>query len=356
MPTVTPKGFSVPVGSDNNDNVDYITGIAERMEEIVSGMTTSNITALSGVDLWLGRTIFNTTTREFWWYDGDTWQIQGFVRGEIREYPVASGSPPPGWLWAEGGVANIADHPFLADIYGTTFGGNGTTTFGLPNRKGRVGVGMDTNVTQFNDVGKTGGSRDKTLQTSEIPSHQHTANHNHSASSSGSGSHDHTGTTQTSGSHKHTVNSHKHSNPSVNSTGPHQHGAGPGAAGHSENSFMFRRSTYSGSQRSIGTYEPGTAPSGSGWSEEVAVVWYTGSSDTTAESGGHAHSQGDTGNSSPQTNTVSSHNHSFTTSTESAHSHGVTVNTANVTTSSVGSDASFSLMNPFFVTRYIVKA
>lgn len=80
------------------------------------------------------------------------------------------------------GTANIAISP-----YGFTGAGN-TTTFNLPNLKGRIPVGVDSAQTEFNIVGETGGSKTHTLSTAEMPSHTHTGPaHTHNVANSGTG-------------------------------------------------------------------------------------------------------------------------------------------------------------------------
>lgn len=83
-------------------------------------------------------------------------------------------SVPDNFIVPDGSIVNISDYPDLFAIWGTKYGGNGTTTFGLPNLKGKVVVMRDQNDTDFDTVGETGGEKTHTLTTSEIPSHTHT--------------------------------------------------------------------------------------------------------------------------------------------------------------------------------------
>lgn len=77
--------------------------------------------------------------------------------------PYAGASAPTGWLVADGSAVSRTTYAALFAVIGTSFGaGNGTTTFNLPNMKGRVPVGLDTTDTDFNTIGKTGGQ--KTVQ------------------------------------------------------------------------------------------------------------------------------------------------------------------------------------------------
>jgi len=67
---------------------------------------------------------------------------------------------PTGWSWADGGLSNRTNDARLFTAIGTTYGaGDGSTTFNRPNRKGRVGVGVDAGQTEFDTLGETGGAK-----------------------------------------------------------------------------------------------------------------------------------------------------------------------------------------------------
>lgn len=84
---------------------------------------------------------------------------------------------PKGWALCNGQLLAIAQNTALFSILGTTYGGNGTTTFGLPNLQSRVpihagtGAGLSTYV-----LGQQAGVESVTLLTSQMPSHSHTVN------------------------------------------------------------------------------------------------------------------------------------------------------------------------------------
>lgn len=81
---------------------------------------------------------------------------------------------PDGWLICNGSAVSRTTYSRLFSAIGTTYGsGNGSTTFNLPNIKGRVPVGLDTSQTEFNSLGKTGGEKKHTLTINEMPSHNH---------------------------------------------------------------------------------------------------------------------------------------------------------------------------------------
>lgn len=82
--------------------------------------------------------------------------------------------PPRGWATCDGQLLAIAQNQALFSLLGTTFGGNGVTTFALPNLKGRLpyhwgqGIGLSSYT-----LGQSGGEENHTLTLSEIPTHNH---------------------------------------------------------------------------------------------------------------------------------------------------------------------------------------
>ena len=89
--------------------------------------------------------------------------------GEIRLW--AGTAPPSGWFECAGGLLSIAANQALFSLLGTTYGGNGMTTFQLPDLRGRVPV--HAGGTTY--LGQAGGAERVTLTTSQIPGHTHTA-------------------------------------------------------------------------------------------------------------------------------------------------------------------------------------
>lgn len=63
--------------------------------------------------------------------------------GEIRAFPYAK--IPEGWLACNGAILQIQQYAALNSLLGTTYGGDGKTTFALPDLRGRTGVGRGTN-------------------------------------------------------------------------------------------------------------------------------------------------------------------------------------------------------------------
>nr|DAM73428.1 MAG TPA: tail collar fiber protein [Caudoviricetes sp.] len=98
---------------------------------------------------------------------GDTLPIGGIIA-------FASDTIPSGWLLCDGRAVSRTEYAELFKVIGTKHGsGNGSTTFNLPNPKGRTLVGKDSTDTDFNELGKTGGEKTHTLTVSEMPSHNH---------------------------------------------------------------------------------------------------------------------------------------------------------------------------------------
>jgi microcystin-dependent protein len=95
--------------------------------------------------------------------------------GEVRIYTNAT--IPSGWLSCDGSVLNIGDYPALASVLGTTFGGDGITTFGLPDLRdvAVIGDGAGAGLTLRN-YGDTGGELNHVLTVDELPSHNHDVN------------------------------------------------------------------------------------------------------------------------------------------------------------------------------------
>lgn len=87
--------------------------------------------------------------------------------GEIRIF--AGNFPPVGWMFCEGQILPIAENEVLFQLIGTTYGGDGESTFALPDLRGRVPIHMGNSFT----IGETGGVEEVTLTVSQIPPHEH---------------------------------------------------------------------------------------------------------------------------------------------------------------------------------------
>lgn len=82
---------------------------------------------------------------------------------------------PRGWAAANGQLLAIAQNTALFSILGTTYGGDGRTTFALPNLQSRVAVGQGNSVFGNYSIGQTQGTESFTVTAANMPSHTHTA-------------------------------------------------------------------------------------------------------------------------------------------------------------------------------------
>ena len=88
--------------------------------------------------------------------------------GSIQMY--AGSTAPSGWLICDGSAVSRTDYADLFSVIGTTYGsGDGSTTFNIPNLKGKVPVGLDSSDTSFDTIGETGGEKAHTLTNNELP-------------------------------------------------------------------------------------------------------------------------------------------------------------------------------------------
>jgi microcystin-dependent protein len=87
--------------------------------------------------------------------------------GEIRMF--GGNFAPAGWMFCEGQLLPISENETLFNLIGTTYGGDGQSTFALPDLRGRLPVHMGNGFT----LAETGGVETVTLTVSQIPAHSH---------------------------------------------------------------------------------------------------------------------------------------------------------------------------------------
>lgn len=136
--------------------------------------TTKKIYTATGTNTW-GSTGVNPTrntlyidytNKSTYFYDGtDLISVGGGAGGESLKIgtivPFAGSTIPDGYLTCDGTAISRTTYSDLFAVIGTTYGsGDGSTTFNLPNIKGRVLVGLDGSDVDFDTIGKTGGSKD----------------------------------------------------------------------------------------------------------------------------------------------------------------------------------------------------
>lgn len=149
-----------------------VTYDLERTQEIVDGVTV-NGTVNGSKHLILTREDAGTVDAGA---VGGPQGFQGperpFVPGHISLY--AGATAPLGWMLCDGSIISRANFPELFASIGTTYGvGDGSTTFHLPDLRGRVPVAPD-GTTEFNALGARGGEKTHVLTTAEMPAHTHT--------------------------------------------------------------------------------------------------------------------------------------------------------------------------------------
>jgi microcystin-dependent protein len=91
---------------------------------------------------------------------------QPFV-GEIRMF--AGNFAPAGWMFCEGQLLPISENETLFQLIGTTFGGDGESTFALPDLRGRIPIHQGNGFI----LAETGGAEAITLTVNQIPAHSH---------------------------------------------------------------------------------------------------------------------------------------------------------------------------------------
>src|SRR4051812_50229405 len=93
--------------------------------------------------------------------------------GEIRMF--GGNFAPAGWALCEGQLMPISENDVLFNLIGTTYGGDGQETFGLPDLQGRIPIhqGQGSGTSQYT-VGERGGGGTRTPTTQQKPAHNHT--------------------------------------------------------------------------------------------------------------------------------------------------------------------------------------
>ncbi len=88
--------------------------------------------------------------------------------GEIRMF--AGNFAPAGWMFCEGQLLPISENETLFQLIGTTYGGDGESTFALPDMRGRIPIHQGNGFI----LAETGGAEEITLTVNQIPAHTHT--------------------------------------------------------------------------------------------------------------------------------------------------------------------------------------
>lgn len=253
------------------------------------------------------------------------------VGGGVEYYADVA---PDGYVMARGQLELIASYPRLAALFGTKYGGDGITTFGIPDRRKRVAVGLDAGDTDFAKLGQTGGEKDHVLTTDEMPSHAHVQNpHSHTTAAHvhATGSHAHT-----SAAHVHTLN-HDHGSVTSSANGGHNHAISQVLATNADQGTTDTNDSGASSLaagRESGRYQRAvgmTTSTSSVHQHTVDLPNHTGNTGSTTP--------GSTGATDPG-NTASA---------------TVTVNAATATNQTTGGGKPHNNMPPYLVVNYIIK-
>jgi microcystin-dependent protein len=97
------------------------------------------------------------------------------MEGTIAEIRMFAGNfAPRTWMFCNGQILSIASNTAMFSLLGTTYGGNGQTTFGVPDFQGRVAVGTGTGPGLPNvQLGEKAGTNNATLTAAQMPAHTH---------------------------------------------------------------------------------------------------------------------------------------------------------------------------------------
>jgi microcystin-dependent protein len=269
--------------------------------------------------------------------------VMAIPTGTILEY--GGSSAPTGFLMCIGGTQLIANYPALYAVVGTTYGGDGSTTFGIPDKRGRVSIGAGqgtglTNRVRGQGTGATWGEETHVLVDAELSSHQHTLSaHTHTM-----GNHTHAGI-----DHLHSLQGHTHGMDHYHTWGAQ------GSHAHTLGGHVHSYSQFAGGQAS--GYNMATG--GGFYIQNVAAntAGPSGGSDAAATPAGNTvyASQTNAGwanTGGPSSSTTGAADRSLTTGGPSTNT---TAGPSSDTTSVTGSDTGHNTMPPFLTTNFMIK-
>lgn len=335
-------------------------------------------------------------TDDRWEYSADSttyYPISYQPSGSISLYGGATA--PTGWLLCDGAAVSRTTYSELFAVVGTTYGvGDGSTTFNVPSLSGKVPVGLDSADTDFDALGETGGAKSHTLTESEVPSHNHNAATNaQSTSNSGGASTTYTGSSVTNANaaalnntgnnsanhthnggttsahninynHSHNNNTqsanHSHGTNAVNLDYNHSHGTGDG-----NKSFLTRENIYTneanafrvdgiGNHNTQLTFITNTNSKNLNYNHSHGNTGGISANHSHNTSGvnldnNHSHNTNATGNQSANHSHTMDHKHNM------AHTHTVD-HTHTVSLGNSGSGGAHTIVQPYIVLNYIIKA
>jgi microcystin-dependent protein len=254
----------------------------------------------------------------------------------------AGSAAPTGYFLCDGSAVSRTTYSALFAITSTTYGvGDGSTTFNLPNLKGRVPVGLDGSQTEFDALGETGGAKTHTLTSTEMPVHGHGFS----------------GTTANGGV------AHTHSTPALSgyfgsdaASAPHTHTTNL-AHGHLDTlAAPAHTHTTANVPTAYTTQRTASAGTGGALVSTSGTVTSSGASSTTLSGGVTALG---TTNETSSAATSTSHSHGTTVSFGAGTSGGASAtdhaHTYSGTTDNAGSGGAHNNLQPYIVLNYIIK-
>lgn len=248
----------------------------------------------------------------------------GIPSGVINMWSTTTA--PTGWLICDGTTVSRTTYAALFAVISTTYGvGDGSTTFTLPNLKGKVPVGRDSADASFDTMGELGGAKTHTLTSTEMPSHTHTQDsHNHTQNS-----HNHTqdAHNHTQNAHGHTVDAHSHLNYYMTGdAGAHNH--------------TYDRATAQTANRA-----------GTTFSTVTSLIQTSTNTNTQAA---HAHTSiAYTGDTSPGVTATTATNIANTATNQAQTATNIA---ATATNQNTGGGGAHNNLQPYIVLNYIIKA
>ena len=178
----------------NNDTEINLTDLINIVDDLTSSSSTSALSANQGkaLNTIIGNLSSLTTT--------DKSSIVSAINDVVHKTDLLGSEPvgsilpycgneaPPGYYICDGRAISRENNADLFNVIGTTYGsGDGSTTFNLPDLRGRVVIGLDVNDTDFDTLGETGGEKTHTLTVDELAPHNHDVKVKMNASGFGDG-------------------------------------------------------------------------------------------------------------------------------------------------------------------------
>ena len=166
-------------------NNDTAANVRADINNALAAIRSSNLSATEPANLYAGLFWFDTTNDELKLRNeaNDGWIVMGKFSGNSNTSDTPSGailqfagsSAPANWLLCDGALVSRTTYATLFGVIGTNYGaGDGSSTFKLPDLRGRVPIGAGQGSSLTNRViAATGGAETHTLTVPQIPSHSH---------------------------------------------------------------------------------------------------------------------------------------------------------------------------------------